>query len=173
MRRSISRMLSHPEHQSKPALWLVQKGVNPRCEYNLRAWPRQHPRRAEPRKLRHTLCRTRHRQWCQRSAAFGQKSRPATKRKRKIYVIWDNAAYHKSEEVREIPIPPQKPHPPHQTAALLPASEPDRTAVESHAWARDLQPILSHRKAIYGRNIGVFPRNHPQKLERLPRSSHR
>ena len=114
----------HPEHQSKPAFGWFKKGVKSCCKYNLRAWPRQCSRRAEPRKLRHTLCRTRYRQWRQRSAAFGQNRGPQQKETQDLRDLGQRRISQKRGGPR-LPIPPQKPHPPHQTAALLPASKPD------------------------------------------------
>jgi hypothetical protein len=49
----------HPEYQTKPSHGWVKAGSNPAIWAQMK--PRKHPWRAEPRNLRHALCRANHR----------------------------------------------------------------------------------------------------------------
>ena len=110
----------HPEHQSKPAFGWFKKGSNPALKTTAR------PERVNihaalnlenfdtPLVAPATVNGT-------SAAQLLAKIEARNPKKRKIYVIWDNAAYHKSPEVREflsrpenrihlIALPPYCPH---------------------------------------------------------------
>ena len=162
----------HPEHQSKPAFGWFKKGSNPavnttsgRGRVNVHA-ALNLENFDTPFVAPDTVNGV-------SAAQLLAKIEARNKKKRKIYVIWDNAAYHKSEEVRAfLSRPKNRIH-----LIKLPPYCPHLNPIE-RLW-KVMHGYVTHNryypteKAIYGRNIGVFPRNHPQKLEKLPRSSHR
>src|ERR1700724_2283888 len=84
-----------------------------------------------------------------------------------IHVFLDNARYHHAKLVREWLAPARVPDQAAFHPALLPAPEPDRAAMGSHAQECNAQQMLRHMRTIRGRHARFLARQSPQELEKL------